>query len=176
MLEGGSIFQMSEQNFTVWPSPKIWCNFSKICIYINKNLKSYWEIFLEIHIWIFCARKKFFARIFAGKNHIYYVLCYNSRSGAGRAPSPGARNILKKFIEIFHIHLPKFNQFFKKWSFLHRFEEFIRIIANSIRRGGSGAYRSDADESFWYFPKFSHCHFNFFFKLGGECPGPRQII
>ena len=37
---GGSDFSRVEQNFTIVHSPKIWGNFSKICIKINKNLKN----------------------------------------------------------------------------------------------------------------------------------------
>ena len=36
---GGSDFSRMERNFTIGQSPKIWGNFSKICIKINKNLK-----------------------------------------------------------------------------------------------------------------------------------------
>ena len=36
---GGSDFSRVERNFTIGQSPKIWGNFSKICIKINKKLK-----------------------------------------------------------------------------------------------------------------------------------------
>ena len=36
----GSDFSKVERNFTRGQSPKIWGNFSKICIKINKNLKN----------------------------------------------------------------------------------------------------------------------------------------
>ena len=38
---GGSDFSRVERNFTIGQSPKIWGNFSKICIKINKKLKKY---------------------------------------------------------------------------------------------------------------------------------------
>ena len=38
---GGSDFRGSEGNFNIGQSPKIWGNFSKICVKINKNLKNY---------------------------------------------------------------------------------------------------------------------------------------
>ena len=41
--EGGSDFSRVERNYTIGQSPKIWGNFSKICIKINKKLKNYWE-------------------------------------------------------------------------------------------------------------------------------------
>ena len=37
MFGGGSDFSRVEQNFTIGQSPKIWGNFSKICIKINKK-------------------------------------------------------------------------------------------------------------------------------------------
>ena len=37
---GGSDFSRVERNFTIGQSPKIWGNFSKICIKINKKLKN----------------------------------------------------------------------------------------------------------------------------------------
>ena len=37
---GGSDFLRVERNFTIGQSPKIWGNFSKICIKINKKLKN----------------------------------------------------------------------------------------------------------------------------------------
>ena len=40
---GGSDFSRVERNFTIGESYNIWGNFSKICIKINKILKSYWE-------------------------------------------------------------------------------------------------------------------------------------
>ena len=40
---GGSDFSRVELNFTIGQSPKIWGNFSKIGIKINKNLQNYWE-------------------------------------------------------------------------------------------------------------------------------------
>ena len=39
----GSNFSRVERNFTIGQSPKIWGNFSKIGIKINKNLQNYWE-------------------------------------------------------------------------------------------------------------------------------------
>ena len=39
----GSDFRGSEWNFTIGQSPKIYGNFSKICIKISKNLKNYRE-------------------------------------------------------------------------------------------------------------------------------------
>ena len=36
----GSDFSRVERNFTIEKSPKIWGNFLKICIKINKNLKN----------------------------------------------------------------------------------------------------------------------------------------
>ena len=39
----GSDFSRVERNFTIGQSPKIWGNFSKMCIKINKNLQNYWE-------------------------------------------------------------------------------------------------------------------------------------
>ena len=36
---GGSEFSRVKRNFTIGQSPKIWGNFSKICIKINKKLK-----------------------------------------------------------------------------------------------------------------------------------------
>ena len=38
---GGSDFSRVERNFTIGQSPKIWVNFSKIGIKINKNLQNY---------------------------------------------------------------------------------------------------------------------------------------
>ena len=38
---GGSDFLRVERNFTIGQSHKIWGNFSKICIKINKNLINY---------------------------------------------------------------------------------------------------------------------------------------
>ena len=40
---GGSDLSRVERNFTIGQSTKIWGNFSKICIKINKNLQNYWE-------------------------------------------------------------------------------------------------------------------------------------
>ena len=40
MFGGGSDFSRVERNFPIEQSPKIWGNFSKICIKINKFLKS----------------------------------------------------------------------------------------------------------------------------------------
>ena len=40
---GGSDFSRVERNFTIRQSLKIWGNFSKIVIKINKNLQNYWE-------------------------------------------------------------------------------------------------------------------------------------
>ena len=40
---GGSDFLRVERHFTIGQRPKIWGNFSKICIKINKNLHNYWE-------------------------------------------------------------------------------------------------------------------------------------
>ena len=40
---GGSDFSRVERNFTIGQSPKIWGNFSKICIKIHKKLKKYLE-------------------------------------------------------------------------------------------------------------------------------------
>ena len=40
---GGADFLRVERIFTIGQSPKIWGNFSKICIKINKKLKKYWE-------------------------------------------------------------------------------------------------------------------------------------
>ena len=40
---GGSDFLRVERNFTIGQIPKIWGNFSKICIKFNKNLPNYWE-------------------------------------------------------------------------------------------------------------------------------------
>ena len=40
---GGSDFSRVERNFTIGQSPKIWGNFSKIRIKINKKLKKYGE-------------------------------------------------------------------------------------------------------------------------------------
>ena len=37
---GGADFSRVERNFTIGQSPKIWGNFSKICIKINKKLKN----------------------------------------------------------------------------------------------------------------------------------------
>ena len=37
---GGSDFSREEPNFTIGQIPKIWGNFSKIWIKINKNLKN----------------------------------------------------------------------------------------------------------------------------------------
>ena len=37
---GGSDFSRVERKFTIGQSPKIWGNFSKICIKINKKLKN----------------------------------------------------------------------------------------------------------------------------------------
>ena len=39
----GSYFSRVERNFAIGQSPKIWGNFSKIGIKINKNLQNYWE-------------------------------------------------------------------------------------------------------------------------------------
>ena len=39
----GSDFLRVERNFTIGQSPKIWANFSKIYIKINKKLTNYWE-------------------------------------------------------------------------------------------------------------------------------------
>ena len=36
---GGSDFSRVERNFTIGQSPKIWGNFSKICIKINKKIE-----------------------------------------------------------------------------------------------------------------------------------------
>ena len=36
---GGSDFSRVERNFTIGQSPKIWGNFSKICIKINKKVE-----------------------------------------------------------------------------------------------------------------------------------------
>ena len=38
---GGTDFGGSERNFTIGQMPKIYGNFSKICIKINKTLKNY---------------------------------------------------------------------------------------------------------------------------------------
>ena len=38
---GGSNFSRVERNFAIGLSPKIWHNFSKICIKINKKLEKY---------------------------------------------------------------------------------------------------------------------------------------
>ena len=40
---GGSDSSTVERNFTIGQSYKIWGNFTKICIKINKNLKKHWE-------------------------------------------------------------------------------------------------------------------------------------
>ena len=40
---GGSDFSRVERNFTIGQSPKIWGNFSKMCIKFNKKLKKFWE-------------------------------------------------------------------------------------------------------------------------------------
>ena len=40
---GGSDFSRVEPNFTIGQSPKIWGNFSKIGIKINKNFENDWE-------------------------------------------------------------------------------------------------------------------------------------
>ena len=42
MFVGGSDFSRVERNITIGQSPKIWGNFSKIFIKINKNWKN-WE-------------------------------------------------------------------------------------------------------------------------------------
>ena len=39
----GSDFSRVKQNFIIGQSPKIWGNFSKIFIKINKKLKNKWE-------------------------------------------------------------------------------------------------------------------------------------
>ena len=40
---GGSDFSRVERNFPIEQSPKIWGNFSKICININKKIEKYCE-------------------------------------------------------------------------------------------------------------------------------------
>ena len=40
---GASDCSSVERNFTIGQISKIWGNFSKICIKINKNLQNYWE-------------------------------------------------------------------------------------------------------------------------------------
>ena len=47
---GGSDFSRVERNFTIGQSPKIWGNFSKISIKINKNGKIIENIRGKMHI------------------------------------------------------------------------------------------------------------------------------
>ena len=47
---GGSNFSRAEGNFTIGQSPKIWGNFSKVCITIYKNLKNYREPLRKMQI------------------------------------------------------------------------------------------------------------------------------
>ena len=47
---GGFDFSRVELNFTIGQSPKIWGNFSKICVKMNRNLQNYWENSRKMHI------------------------------------------------------------------------------------------------------------------------------
>ena len=51
---GGSDFSRVERNFAIGQSPKIWGNFSKICIKINKNVQDYWENARKMQIFRTC--------------------------------------------------------------------------------------------------------------------------
>ena len=62
---GGSDFSRVERNFTFGQSPKIWGNFSKICIKINKNLENYLENSRKMHIFL-----KIFLNFMAGNNFL----------------------------------------------------------------------------------------------------------
>ena len=59
---GGSNLSMVERNFTIGQSPKIWGNFSKIGIKINKNLQNNWENSRKMLIF-----RKFFKNVLTGK-------------------------------------------------------------------------------------------------------------
>ena len=60
---GGSDFSRVERNFT--KSPKIWCNFSKIDIKINKNLQTFCENSRKMQIF-----RKFFKDFLTGNNFL----------------------------------------------------------------------------------------------------------
>ena len=63
MFGGGSDFSRMERNFTIGQSPKIWGNFSKIGIKINKNLQNYLENSRKMQIF-----RKSFKNFMAGNN------------------------------------------------------------------------------------------------------------
>ena len=100
---GGSDFSRVERNFLIGQSPKIWGNFSKSCIKINKNLHNY----------CYNSRKcKFFGNFFnfqAGhkllimakiNNRIW--TCYNggggSRGGGAQPPNILIRTVLNYYL------------------------------------------------------------------------------
>ena len=62
---GGSDFSRVERNFTIGQTPKIWGNFSKIGIKINKNLQNYWENSRKMQIFL-----KIFLNFLAGNNFL----------------------------------------------------------------------------------------------------------
>ena len=75
---GGPDFSRGERNFTIGQSPKIWRNFSKICIKINKKLKEEREN---------SRKNAIFSRKFLimGKIKNLIRICYNGGLG-GRSP------------------------------------------------------------------------------------------
>ena len=65
MFGRGSDFSRVERNFTIGQTPKIWGNFSKIGIKINKNLQNYWENSRKMQIFL-----KIFLNFLAGNNFL----------------------------------------------------------------------------------------------------------
>ena len=65
MFGGGCDFSRVERNFTIGQSPKIWGNFSKIGIKINKNLQHDWENSRKMQIF-----SENFVNFLAGNNFL----------------------------------------------------------------------------------------------------------